>query len=96
MAGAGNAGKSHGRAPGDQARGGRGRDGEHERRGSGSRVQTAVAYFRANPQVFVLLVICLVLGLGTFLAVVFGLLTAGPGQSTGEPSGAVMGGWVFS
>src|SRR5215469_11627477 len=25
------------------------------------------AYFRANPQVFVLLVVCLVLGLGTFL-----------------------------
>lgn len=46
-------------------------------------------YMRANPQVFVLLVICLVLGLGTFLAAVFGLLTAGPGQTTGEPSGAV-------
>ncbi|MBV9336638.1 MAG: hypothetical protein JO243_12170 [Solirubrobacterales bacterium] len=46
---------------------------------------------RANPQVFVLLVICLVLGLGTFLAVVFGLLAAGSGQTTGEPSGAVVG-----
>ncbi|MGN6867051.1 MAG: hypothetical protein ACTHMY_01480 [Solirubrobacteraceae bacterium] len=47
------------------------------------------AYFRANPQVFVLLVICLVLGLGTFLAVLFGLVTAGSDQTTGEPSGAI-------
>jgi hypothetical protein len=49
------------------------------------------AYFRANPQVFVLLVICLVLGLGTFLAVLFGLVTAGSDQTTGEPSGAILG-----
>jgi hypothetical protein len=46
-----------------------------------------VAFLRANPQVFVLLVICLVLGLGTFLAVVFGLLASGPGTNSGEPSG---------
>ena len=50
-----------------------------------------VAYFRANPQVFVLLVICLVLGLGTFLAVLFGLVTAGSDQTTGEPSGTILG-----
>jgi hypothetical protein len=50
-----------------------------------------VAYLRANPQVFVLLVICVVLGLGTFLAVVFGLLTAGSDRLTGEPSGAILG-----
>lgn len=49
------------------------------------------AFFRANPQVFVLLVVCLVLGLGTFLAVLFGLVTAGSDQTTGEPSGAVLG-----
>ena len=49
------------------------------------------AFFRANPQVFVLLVVCLVLGLGTFLAVVFGLVTAGSDQTTGEPSGAILG-----
>jgi len=47
-----------------------------------------VKYFRANPQVFVLLVICLVLGLGTFLAVVITLASSG-GQTTGEPSGSV-------
>jgi hypothetical protein len=48
-----------------------------------------VRFLRANPQVLVLLVICLVLGLGAFLAVVFGLLSSGPGTSTGEPSGAI-------
>src|SRR5947209_20604450 len=58
-------------------------------RGAGS-AHAVIEYLRANPQVFVLLVICIVLGLGTFLAVVFGLLTAGSGRTTGEPSGAIM------
>ncbi len=49
------------------------------------------AFLRANPQVFVLLVICLVLGIGTFVVVLIGLVTAGSGQTTGEPSGAVLG-----
>ena len=49
------------------------------------------SFFRANPQVFVLLIVCLVLGLGTFLAVLFGLVTAGSDQTTGEPSGAILG-----
>lgn len=48
-------------------------------------------FFRANPQVFVLLVICLVLGLGTFIVVLLGLVTAGSDQTTGEPSGAILG-----
>ena len=51
----------------------------------------AVAFFRANPQVFVLLLICLILGLGTFLAVLFGLVTASSDQTTGEPSGTILG-----
>jgi hypothetical protein len=46
-------------------------------------------FFRANPQVLVLLLICLILGLGTFLAVIFGLVSSGPGKVTGEPSGSV-------
>jgi len=55
-------------------------------------MRDVVKFFRANPQVFVLLLICVVLGLGTFLAVVFGLLAAGPNASnTGEPSGAIFG-----
>ncbi len=50
-----------------------------------------VDYFKANPQAFVLLVICVVLGLGTFIAVIIGLVGAGSGQTTGEPSGAISG-----
>jgi hypothetical protein len=53
-------------------------------------MRDVVKFFRANPQVFVLLLICLILGLGTFLAVLFGIVTAGPGMNTGEPSGAVL------
>lgn len=55
-------------------------------------MRDVVKFFRANPQVFVLLLICVVLGLGTFLAVLFGLITAGPSaNNTGEPSGAIFG-----
>ena len=53
-------------------------------------MRDVVKFFRANPQVFVLLLICLVLGLGTFLAVLFGLITASPGNNSGEPSGAIL------
>jgi hypothetical protein len=62
-------------------------------------MRDVVSFFRTNPQVFVLLVICVVLGLGTFLAVIFGLLSSPSGSATGEPSGAVLAiraasGWV--
>ncbi len=46
-------------------------------------------YFRANPQVFVLFVICVVLGLGTFLAVLIALAQTGTTTPTGEPSGVI-------
>jgi hypothetical protein len=49
-------------------------------------------FLRANPQVFVLLIICVVLGVGTFIAVFFGLLTAGSTNTNGEPSGVI---WPF-
>jgi hypothetical protein len=48
-----------------------------------------VSFFRANPQVLVLVVICLVLGVGTFLAVILGLFAAGSSTTTGEPSGVI-------
>jgi len=48
-----------------------------------------VRYFRSNPQAFVLLVICLVLGLGTFIAVLIALATAGSTTTNGEPSGVI-------
>jgi hypothetical protein len=48
-----------------------------------------VAFFRENPQVLVLLLICLILGIGTFLAVLLGLVAAGSDKTTGEPSGVI-------
>jgi hypothetical protein len=49
-----------------------------------------VKFFRSNPQALALLVICLVLGLGTFLAVMIGLINAGSGTTNGEPSGLIL------
>jgi hypothetical protein len=46
-------------------------------------------FLRSNPQVLILVVICVVLGLGTFLAVVFGLITSGSTTTTGEPGGSI-------
>lgn len=52
-----------------------------------------VDFFRANPQAFVLLLVCLVLGIGTFLAVIFGLISAGHISNNGEPTGAISAIW---
>ena len=49
-----------------------------------------IRFLRANPQVLVLLVICVVLGLGTFLVVLFGLVSAPTDRTTGEPSGTIL------
>ena len=46
-------------------------------------------FLRNNPQVLVLLLVCLILGLGTFLAVVFGIATSHSTTTSGEPSGAI-------
>ncbi len=43
-------------------------------------------FFRANPQALILLIICVVLGLGTFLAVVFGLASSGSRTTSGYSS----------
>ena len=53
-------------------------------------MQALINFFRANPQALVLLMICIVLGLGTFIAVLVALVTAPAAQTTGEPSGAIM------
>lgn len=53
-------------------------------------MQDVWKFLRSNPQVLVLLIICLVLGLGTFLAVMFGLLSAKSATTTGEPSGVIV------
>jgi hypothetical protein len=54
-------------------------------------VHAVIRFLRANPQVLVLLVICIVLGLGTFVVVIIGLVTAPTDKTTGEPSGAILG-----
>ena len=54
-------------------------------------MRDVMSFLRANPQVLVLLIVCLVLGLGTFIVVLFGLVTAHPGTQSGEPSGVVRG-----
>ena len=48
-----------------------------------------VKYLRANPQVFALVVICVVLGLGTFVAVIIALIASGSTTTTGEPSDVI-------
>jgi hypothetical protein len=76
----------------DVGAGARQRDQGRERPGHTDGLRhPVIAFLRANPQVFVLLVVCLVLGLGTFLAVLISLVTAGSGQTTGEPSGVILG-----
>jgi hypothetical protein len=53
-------------------------------------MQQIVAFFRKNPQVFVLMMICLVLGIVTFLAVLVGLISSGSTKVNGEPSGVIL------
>jgi hypothetical protein len=52
-------------------------------------VQPLIRFFRANPQAFVLLIICVVLGLGTFIAVLVAIAGSSSGTPTGEPSGLI-------
>lgn len=47
-------------------------------------------FLRDNPQAFVLLVICIVLGVGTFIAVLVAIAQSSSGTLSGEPSGAIM------
>jgi hypothetical protein len=55
-----------------------------------SLLRDVLHYLRVNPQVAVLLFICVVLGLGTFIVVLISLGTSG-GQTTGDPDGSSLG-----
>jgi hypothetical protein len=46
-------------------------------------------FFRNNPQALILLIITVVLGVGTFVAVIIGLATAGSSTTDGEPSDVI-------
>lgn len=59
-------------------------------------MRSMIQFFRANPQALVLAAICLVLGIGTFVAVVVALGAAGGGAPTGDPSGAILLAFPFS
>jgi hypothetical protein len=48
-------------------------------------------FLRANPQVLVLLVICLVLGIGTFILVLVGVVDSGSNAVSGDPNGSSLG-----
>jgi len=60
-------------------------------RDSMRRVRGFADFLRANPQVLILLVICVVLGLGTFLAVVFGIASSGSTTTNGYSSDVILG-----
>ncbi len=47
-------------------------------------------FFRTNPQALVLLIICVVLGVGTFVAVLIALSQHSSGSLNGEPSGLIV------
>ncbi len=64
---------------------------QHLLRGSMGGVRGFAAFLRANPQVLILLVICVVLGLGTFLAVLFGIASSGSTTTNGYSSDAILG-----
>lgn len=49
-----------------------------------------VNFFRRNPQALALLVICLVLGIGTFIAVLIAVASSGSHSGPGYPSGTVL------
>ncbi len=46
-------------------------------------------FFRANPQALLLLLITVVLGLGTFIAVLISIAGSGNGTPDGEPTDAI-------
>ena len=52
-------------------------------------VHDLVKFFRTNPQALALLLICLILGLGTALVVIFGIVSSGSTTTTGAPDGLV-------
>jgi hypothetical protein len=52
-------------------------------------------FFRENPQVFLLAVISLVLGIGTFVAVIVALILSGSTKTDGEPNDAILLGHTF-
>lgn len=55
------------------------------------RVREIGRFLRQNPQVLILLIICVVLGIGTFVVVLLGVATSGSTTTSGMPSDAIFG-----
>lgn len=53
-------------------------------------MRVLIQFFRANPQALALALICLILGVGTFIAVLVALAQSGGGTPSGEPDGVIM------
>lgn len=53
-------------------------------------MRALTAFLKANPQVLILLIICVVLGLGTFIAVLFGVASSGTTTTNGYSSGTIL------
>ena len=58
-------------------------------RGSMNGVREIAEFLRQNPQVLILLIICLVLGIGTFIVVLLGVASSGSTTTSGIPSDAI-------
>ena len=50
-----------------------------------------IEFFRRNPQALALLIICVVLGIGTFIAVLIAIAGSSTHTGPGYPNGAVTG-----
>ncbi|HWE32099.1 MAG TPA: hypothetical protein VG410_01360 [Solirubrobacteraceae bacterium] len=51
-------------------------------------MQKAREYLKENPQALLLLIICVVLGLGSFIAIMIAVASSG-GHTTGQPEGVI-------
>ena len=54
-------------------------------------VREVTSFLRENPQVLILLIICLVLGLGTFIVVLLGVAGSGSTTTNGYSQDVIMG-----
>jgi hypothetical protein len=55
------------------------------------RVRGVATFLRENPQVLILLIICVVLGLGTFVVVLLGVASSGSTTTNGYPQDVILG-----
>lgn len=54
-------------------------------------VRGVATFLRENPQVLILLIICVVLGLGTFVVVLLGVAGSGSAPTNGYPQDVILG-----